>query len=330
VVIPFKLMGNRDINKLRFAAELDPTEIERSGLHAWTTPHASKPFADWLDKKHREAVRPDSKAACTSTVGAGAAGVELGGARLGGGVGLGGAAGSGHLGVCGGGATAKVGANTQVDRLKWMLEETLSCPTTFELRRTSLANERAIEPTAVPDPDVVADFVESVGFGGVVLEYLQHADLMVCIGNTVFVHGALGRWHTPSVSIRFSPTLRHGLNANVTKWLALPTLRHGLNANVTTWLALPTLRHGLNANVAGPSAAIQRPGSVMTHEFPYAKQGHTPDTAANFVWSLPAGRRSIQEWAGGTHSSTRFRLGNHSLQDFALATIVCRISPWQP
>ena len=45
---------------------------------------------------------------------------------------------------------------------------------------------------AVSDQEVCDSFLASVAGDGFVMQYLQHACLGVCIGNTAFVHGAIG------------------------------------------------------------------------------------------------------------------------------------------
>ena len=116
--------------------------------------------------------------------------------------------------------------NTRVNRLKWMLRCTMGAPLSFECRREELlllenrSNGKGKGTKKITDDQVVHSFVGSVslkpatpmqtlaltGFHaqlprdvathtrtreGWMAELLQHMQLCVIIGNTLFVHGAL-------------------------------------------------------------------------------------------------------------------------------------------
>lgn len=75
--------------------------------------------------------------------------------------------------------------DTQPNRLRWMLHETMGCPDTMELRREELSG-------SADDNEVLASFLATVGSDGEVTEYLQHAKLVVHVGETLIVHGSVG------------------------------------------------------------------------------------------------------------------------------------------
>ena len=71
---------------------------------------------------------------------------------------------------------------------KWMLQNTMGCPKTFELRKGELA--RALNRDVTVD-EVAADFLRSVLPSGEMAEYLKHSELIVSIGDVLFAHGAV-------------------------------------------------------------------------------------------------------------------------------------------
>jgi hypothetical protein len=94
------------------------------------------------------------------------------------------------------------GENSTVNRLRWILEETMDAPGAFEARRAELG---ALAPgsAAASDEDVAASFLDTVtpaaaaegAAGGAsracVLEYLAAAKVAHVHGAALFVHGAV-------------------------------------------------------------------------------------------------------------------------------------------
>lgn len=82
--------------------------------------------------------------------------------------------------------------NTRPNRLRWILDHTMTARGCFEYRReelTLLAEEGADEIT---DDDVVRSFVDSVERDdGFVWRYLQESQLALVFGDTLFVHGGV-------------------------------------------------------------------------------------------------------------------------------------------
>ncbi|HEY0192476.1 MAG TPA: metallophosphoesterase [Kofleriaceae bacterium] len=78
---------------------------------------------------------------------------------------------------------------SRAELLRWIFSETMGAPKAFEYRRAELAAGGA----AADDDAVVDSFVEDVRPGGLVLAYLQHAQLGHRAGSTLFVHGGVCR-----------------------------------------------------------------------------------------------------------------------------------------
>lgn len=84
-----------------------------------------------------------------------------------------------------------IGSSDQVNIAKWMLEKTMGCPNTFELRRSELMKARG-EGTPISDDDVASSLLRSVAdTDGEVIQYLRRANLAVVLDDVLFVHGAI-------------------------------------------------------------------------------------------------------------------------------------------
>jgi len=124
------ILGNRDINKMRFREELGLSSVR------------SHPGTYW---------RPGSPASSDSFSAA---------------------------------------STDKVNIAKWMLQNTMGCPHTFELRRLELAKERG--GAHVCDDDVANSILRSVtDLDGELANYLKRADLAVVVNDVLFVHGAV-------------------------------------------------------------------------------------------------------------------------------------------
>lgn len=86
-------------------------------------------------------------------------------------------------------------ASGSVSTLKWMLECTMGCPTTFETRRMELESlQGETDALCITDEDVLQSFRDSVDPSGDdpwMLDYLRCAQLMLIVGDCLFVHGAI-------------------------------------------------------------------------------------------------------------------------------------------
>jgi hypothetical protein len=71
--------------------------------------------------------------------------------------------------------------------LRWILDNTMGARGAFDFRRAELARTDA----AVSEEDVVASFLEDLGPGGMLRDFLTACQLAHRIGNTLFVHGGL-------------------------------------------------------------------------------------------------------------------------------------------
>ena len=85
-------------------------------------------------------------------------------------------------------------ADSRAERLRYMYLHTLGCPETFELRRREMAllsGRGAAGARAPSDEEVVEAAVGDVLPGGLLRTYMEHADVAVLLGHTLFVHGAV-------------------------------------------------------------------------------------------------------------------------------------------
>ena len=79
----------------------------------------------------------------------------------------------------------------RIERLRWILRHTMGAPNAFENRRRELAILEHCQEEDISDADVFLSFRESVEQHGIVRAYLEHTQLMLILGDTMFVHGAL-------------------------------------------------------------------------------------------------------------------------------------------
>ena len=85
-------------------------------------------------------------------------------------------------------------ADSRAERLRYMYLHTLGCPETFELRRREIAllsGRAAGDANAPSDEEVVEAAVGDVLPGGLLRTYMEHADVAVLLGHTLFVHGSV-------------------------------------------------------------------------------------------------------------------------------------------
>ncbi|QSQ26675.1 metallophosphoesterase [Pyxidicoccus parkwayensis] len=71
--------------------------------------------------------------------------------------------------------------------LRWIFENTMGARGAFEFRKAELTRSNA----SVTDEDVVDSYLEDLGPGGALREYLTACQLTHRIGNTLFLHGGL-------------------------------------------------------------------------------------------------------------------------------------------
>lgn len=160
----FLLVGNRDINKIRFVSELSQADMARDVdniMPPFWNPKATtlKQFLNQILKEEQTKNKEDGVERTFDDV------------------------------------------NTRVNRLKYMLEHTLGCTETFEFRREELSILSQCSLVDVSDETVLKSFLDEVILPeGTMRLYLELADVVVVIGNTIFVHGAVDE-HT----MRFVP-----------------------------------------------------------------------------------------------------------------------------
>jgi hypothetical protein len=101
-----------------------------------------------------------------------------------------------HLAMLAGGSdeAAMQVKNTRVERLKWMQKHTLGCADTFEYTRTEMALLLSRDAETITDEEVLQHSIDSIANpNGALRQYLEHSDVAVVIGNTLFVHGVVDR-----------------------------------------------------------------------------------------------------------------------------------------
>ena len=81
--------------------------------------------------------------------------------------------------------------NTPINRIRYILVETMGAAGEEERRRAELAHVTGRDQASVSDAEVVASFVESVEEGGFMRRYLQLAQLAAIIDGTLYVHGGV-------------------------------------------------------------------------------------------------------------------------------------------
>eukprot|EP00441_Pelagodinium_beii_P007378 CAMPEP_0197702862 /NCGR_PEP_ID=MMETSP1338-20131121/125056_1 /TAXON_ID=43686 ORGANISM="Pelagodinium beii, Strain RCC1491" /NCGR_SAMPLE_ID=MMETSP1338 /ASSEMBLY_ACC=CAM_ASM_000754 /LENGTH=447 /DNA_ID=CAMNT_0043286745 /DNA_START=59 /DNA_END=1399 /DNA_ORIENTATION=+ len=140
------LAGNRDLNKLRFTAELAEEDVDVGQpvpLYPRAPPQVS--LRSFLEKRAAEEGAKDLSA-----------------------------------------------VNTKANRLRWILEHTMTAGGAFEHRRKELALLEGQAEDSVTDDAVVQSFVDSVAKeDGFVWSYLFECSFAVVLDGTLFVHGGI-------------------------------------------------------------------------------------------------------------------------------------------
>jgi hypothetical protein len=201
------LVGNRDLNKLRFRSELGDYEM------SLPVDQIKKPFWDEKAMGYREFLEKISRGRSIDEM------------------------------------------NTKVNKLKWMLEHTLGCPTTFEFRRqeigilkhiygqypldykaginissTVLDDIEVDKSLLVSDEQVVESFEHEINHPkGSLRQYLKHASIAAIVGNTIFVHGAID-----ALTMKFVPSSKSKFELPTSLPLSLVSLSHVEPSSETT------------------------------------------------------------------------------------------------
>jgi hypothetical protein len=149
------LLGNRDVNKMRFTSELHSDEIAAVN-------DVQGPF--WVDAAKRVSPLDSVKQAAMKA--------------------------EGLQSIDRVDAPMLKRYNTKANRLRWMLKDTMGANGEFEFRRAELQLLRGSE---VSDADVVRSFEESVGAGdgNWMRQYLELAQLAWLHRSSLFVHGGV-------------------------------------------------------------------------------------------------------------------------------------------
>lgn len=86
-----------------------------------------------------------------------------------------------------------------INRLKWILTETMGAPAAFECRRAELAKLQQVQH--VSDEDVYQSFRDSIEREGIMREYLECAQVALVLGDTLFVHGSINENNIKKVPV---------------------------------------------------------------------------------------------------------------------------------
>jgi len=205
------IMGNRDINKMRWTSELDDFEIQHlddvPGPY-WVKEEIRVSPRQFLSKvidAQGTAPTPESKAA------------------------------------------ALLKLNTPANRVRWMLEATMGSAGDFERRKQELSIITGKQE--ISDEEVVESFLSSVRPGGEQYEFLKLGQLAYIHEETLFVHGGINKenmGYVPFASHRFA-SIKDWVNAlnawykeQFDEWDAHRTWAHSPKAS------LPLLREFLS------------------------------------------------------------------------------------
>ncbi|KAG1707456.1 hypothetical protein DVH05_026654 [Phytophthora capsici] len=149
------LVGNRDVNKMRFTSELHNSEMDLGSM--------AKDILEgpvWVPRDKRVTLKKFLADLQSKDGDAG--------------------------------DNAVTSVNTKANRLKWMLEHTMGAQGDFERRRAELKLHKTVSDQAdVTDEEVVESYMDSVKEGGVLYEYLLHGSLAFVAHQTLWVHGGI-------------------------------------------------------------------------------------------------------------------------------------------
>ncbi|MBA4696645.1 MAG: metallophosphoesterase [Legionella sp.] len=174
--------------------------------------------------------------------------------------------------------------------LKWMLNETMGCdarlgkPNTFEYRRQELAEISDQKLVNISDEAVTQSFLDAVAPTGQITRYLQHAQLGVIHGDTLFIHGAVTSENMGYVPGFFEAT-GHRLS-DAREWI--DALNDWYRTEIQAWIAQPTEGDGITFNIPGYKPldryVLFNPKSMVTANW-YQKNQLSPisDRVINFL-----------------------------------------------
>ena len=194
------ILGNRDVNKIRFTSELADDEL--SNL-------ARVPGPDWVKEACR--VSPLQYLTRLVAVQKGIPPEQVSEGML-------------------------AEANTVANRIRWMLKETMGADGEFERRQAELALLNGGDP--VDDDATAASFVDSVRPGGFMYELVRLGVLAHVGGDALFVHGGLlGSFGDSEDCFGFVPGVTQRETHDVHAWVA--QLNCWKDEQIADWVARP-------------------------------------------------------------------------------------------
>lgn len=147
------ILGNRDLNKMRFTSELADAEMAN-----WAT----VPGAPWVTESKRVSPRLHLARLVAKERAIDEAAVD---------------------------EAMLAEANTLSERIRWMLKETMGSDGEYERRRAELS--LLAGGAGVPDDAVAASFLDSARPGGFMHELIREGQLAEFVSGTLYVHGGL-------------------------------------------------------------------------------------------------------------------------------------------
>lgn len=205
------ILGNRDVNKLRWSSEL--TSLEMSDLDGVPGPSwvpadkriSPKEFLTRLLKQTKPELEHPT-------------------------------------------AADYLGVNTVANRIRWMLKDTMGSEGDFDRRRAEVAALSGREPAAVTDEEVVDSFCSSIAENAPLREFLFMGQLAHIANGTLFVHGGLtveNLGYVPEVNESepepdmrvWAGKLNDWLQRQLAEWVAQPTWDNDKRNQTTNWAA---------------------------------------------------------------------------------------------
>uniref|UniRef100_A0A7S3YM82 Pirin N-terminal domain-containing protein n=1 Tax=Lotharella globosa TaxID=91324 RepID=A0A7S3YM82_9EUKA len=108
-------------------------------------------------------------------------------------------------------------------RLKWMLQNTMGCPNTYEFRRQEIAETTGKDFMEVTDEEIVKSFTDSIEREGTLWRYLSYGHLAFRMNDILFVHGGvcdLSLGYVPDKNKEIHGDVAEGLGSRtVSQWV---------------------------------------------------------------------------------------------------------------
>eukprot|EP00931_Biecheleriopsis_adriatica_P004120 TRINITY_DN105834_c0_g1_i1.p1 TRINITY_DN105834_c0_g1~~TRINITY_DN105834_c0_g1_i1.p1 ORF type:complete len:876 (-),score=170.27 TRINITY_DN105834_c0_g1_i1:123-2606(-) len=198
------IMGNRDVNKMRWTAELADSELELDRVKAtpavfWMPPNGRSTYLQFLTRL----------AAAEQQVAEDAVTDDM-----------------------------LIKFSNKSNKLRYLLNHDMGSLGEFEYRRKELAFMQDVGEETISDDDVVRSYEESLAPGGCLREYLELGQLAKIIGPTLFVHGQIMNGTDPSNAVPCIGVVPgHEHIPDLRQWVS--TLNAWAASQIQEWIAKP-------------------------------------------------------------------------------------------